>query len=266
MLITLTDAFGTAEEEVGRGSCFSSALIDSLLKLRLLSLNFETKKHPTFQLGVFCSCVCFCASALIGLCCFSLSDNEYGNRYARSESNKANDNPNPSVRRIARRNRESGGGVTAGRANGQCVPALRKCLKIACFQLNDDTALLPFIIFGGDGLSVHKQLDKVGECRVGAESQSVFIAFPPLTVRSVKNRRRKLLCNGVLGADLLLSVCVGEKPSAGGTTPVRNRSRACRRSRYRINRFYSDMMICVRFAVLFMRSLLPPITRETERC
>ena len=164
MLITLTDAFGTAEEEMDSVSCFSSALIDSLLKLRLLSLNFETKNTQLFSRVLFAVvCVYVFAFTFARLCCFSLADNEYGNRYARSESNKANDNPNPSVRRIARRNRESGGGVTAGRANGQCVPALRKCLKIACFQLNDDTALLPFIIFGGDGLSVHKQLDKVGD-------------------------------------------------------------------------------------------------------
>ena len=49
MLITLTDAFGTAEEEMDGGSCFSSALIDSLLKLRLLSLNFETKNTQPFS-------------------------------------------------------------------------------------------------------------------------------------------------------------------------------------------------------------------------
>lgn len=49
MLITLTDAFGTAEEERDSGSCFSSALIDSLLKLRLLSLNFETKNTQPFS-------------------------------------------------------------------------------------------------------------------------------------------------------------------------------------------------------------------------
>ena len=57
MLITLTDAFGTAEKEMDSGSCFSSALIDSLLKLRLLSLNFETKKHriPTMLYVVDCS-------------------------------------------------------------------------------------------------------------------------------------------------------------------------------------------------------------------
>ena len=162
-----------------------------------------------FQLGAFCSCACFCAPSLARLCCFSLADNEYGNRYSNSESNKAHDNPNPSIRRIARRNRESGSCVTACRADGKCVLALRKCLKKACLELNDDTAPLPFVIFGSDGLSVHKHFDKVGECRVGAEGQSVFIAFPPLTVRSVKNRRRKLLCNGVLGADPVLAAVAG---------------------------------------------------------
>ena len=203
-------------------------------------------------MSAFCSCVCFCAFTFARLCCFSLADNEYGNRYSNSESNKANDNPNPSVRRITRRNRESGGCVTACRADGKCVLALRKCLKIACLELNDGTAFAPFIIFGSDGLSVHKYLNKVGECRVGAEGQSVFIAFPPLTVRSVKNRRRKLLCNGVLGADLLLPVCVGKKLSACGTTPVRSSSRACRRCRYRIYRFQPGVMVCIRFAVFFM--------------
>lgn len=49
MLITLTDAFGTAEEKMDSGSCFSSALIDSLLKLRLLSLNFEAKNTQPFS-------------------------------------------------------------------------------------------------------------------------------------------------------------------------------------------------------------------------
>lgn len=49
MLITLTDAPGTAEEEMDSVSCFSSALIDSLLKLRLLSLNFETKNTQPFS-------------------------------------------------------------------------------------------------------------------------------------------------------------------------------------------------------------------------
>ena len=53
MLITLTDAFGTAEEEMDSGSCFSSALIDSLLKLRLLSLNFETKNTQLFSWVLF---------------------------------------------------------------------------------------------------------------------------------------------------------------------------------------------------------------------
>ena len=48
----MTDAFGTAEEEMDSGSYFSSALIDSLLKLRLLSLNFETKT-PNFSAGCF---------------------------------------------------------------------------------------------------------------------------------------------------------------------------------------------------------------------
>ena len=91
---------------------------------------FWNKKHPTFQLGASCSCVCFCAFTFARLSCFSLADNEYGNRYSNSESNKANDNPNPSVRRIARRNRESGSCVTACRADGKCVLALRKRLKI----------------------------------------------------------------------------------------------------------------------------------------
>lgn len=49
MLLALTDAPGTAEEEIGSGSCFSSALIDSLLKLRLLSLNFEAKNTQPFS-------------------------------------------------------------------------------------------------------------------------------------------------------------------------------------------------------------------------
>lgn len=53
MLITLTDAFGTAEEEMDGDSCFSSALIDSLLKLRLLSLNFETKNTQLFSRVLF---------------------------------------------------------------------------------------------------------------------------------------------------------------------------------------------------------------------
>ena len=59
MLITLTDAFGTAEEEMDGGSCFSSALSDSLLKLRLLSLNFETKSTQLFSWVLFADVCAF---------------------------------------------------------------------------------------------------------------------------------------------------------------------------------------------------------------
>ena len=54
-----TDAFGTAEEELDSGSCFSSALIDSLLKLRLLSLNFETKNTQPFSWVLFADVCAF---------------------------------------------------------------------------------------------------------------------------------------------------------------------------------------------------------------
>ena len=71
MLITLTDASGAAEEEMDGGSCFSSALIDSLLKLRLLSLNFETKNTQPFSWVLFAVvCVYAFAFTFARLCRF----------------------------------------------------------------------------------------------------------------------------------------------------------------------------------------------------
>ena len=71
--------------------------------------------------------------------------------------------------------------------------AFRKCLKIACFQLNDDTAFALFIVFGSNGLTVYQHFDKVGEYRVGLEGQIVFTALVPLGISAVNDTRCELV-------------------------------------------------------------------------
>ena len=91
--------------------------------------------------------------------------------------------------------------------------AFRKCLKIACFHLNDDTAFALFIVIGSNGRTVYQHFDKVGECRVGLEGQIVFAALVPLGISAVNDTRCELVngnCSLLITADLaFLMLCSG---------------------------------------------------------